>query len=284
MYLGFTIFQIINGAQTIGSLRAAGNLDPACEVILRITEGASVKNEKGFNADIIRYNNTQNVVRASDFRSNDKIHLWLERKFNELKARGAVEAPLRYVRKRSYQRVREAYPIKLEELAKIRFAYYYEPTRCVADPRSLWTNLEDGGFYEQVFGVHGVLHDLWNEEVFSETLFAVIVYVEVMNVIAKLTKQDRSKYYFLQRLRYWAIALSGIHIKLKKIDFRELLAARTSFDKWFEEFWHDIFRDLVSAYTRAQADKIANFALARNESRWAQVRQQVDLVLGAQLN
>ena len=114
----FHHFQVINGAQTIGSLRAAGDLDPACEVILRITEGASVKTEKGFNADIIRYNNTQNVVRASDFRANDKIQLWLEDRFNNLKARGAVKFPFRYVRKRSFHRVREAYPIKLEELAK----------------------------------------------------------------------------------------------------------------------------------------------------------------------
>ncbi len=156
----FHHFQVINGAQTIGSLNAAGNLDPACEVILRITEGASVKTEKGFNADIIRYNNTQNVVRASDFRANDKIQLWLEDRFNHLKARGAIKYPLRYVRKRSFHRVREAYPIKLEELAKIRYSYLYEPTRCVADPRSLWTTHEDGGFYEHAFGVAGELQEL----------------------------------------------------------------------------------------------------------------------------
>jgi hypothetical protein len=280
----FHKFQVINGAQTIGSLRAAGKLDPACEVILRITEGASVKTEKGFNADIIRYNNTQNVVRASDFRSNDKMHLWLERRFNELKARGAIKFPLRYVRKRSYHRVREAYPIKLEELAKVRFSYIYEPTRCIADPRSLWTNSEDGGFDEQAFGVAGELQESWNEEVFGETLFAVIVFIEIMDRIKKLTKQDRTKYYFLQRLRYWAVALSSLHIKLRKADFHELLLTKVNFDKWFEEFWRDIFRDLVSAYTMAQTDKITNFALARNETRWAQVKQQVDLVLGAQSN
>jgi AIPR protein len=53
----FHNFQIINGAQTVGSLSAVRDLSSECEVLLRITEGASVKTEKGFNADIIRFNN-----------------------------------------------------------------------------------------------------------------------------------------------------------------------------------------------------------------------------------
>jgi hypothetical protein len=86
----FDNFQIINGAQTVGSLAQIPHLGPKCEVVLRITEGISVKTEKGFNADIILYNNTQNVVRASDFRSNDNIQLWLEDRFAKIKARGAL--------------------------------------------------------------------------------------------------------------------------------------------------------------------------------------------------
>jgi hypothetical protein len=49
-------------------------------VLLRITEGESVKTEKGFNADVIRFNNTQNIIKSSDFRSNDPIQLWLEKR------------------------------------------------------------------------------------------------------------------------------------------------------------------------------------------------------------
>jgi AIPR protein len=130
----FDHFQIINGAQTVGSLAQISPLSSKCEVILRITEGASVKTEKGFNANIILYNNTQNVVRASDFRSNDGIQLWLDDRFAKVKARGAISEPIRYVRKRSFRRVRGAAALKFEELAKIRYAYYYEPTQCVADP------------------------------------------------------------------------------------------------------------------------------------------------------
>ena len=70
-------FQIINGAQTVGALSTVPQLSADVEVLLRVTKAGSVKTEKGFNADIIRYNNTQNVVKLSDFRSNDQfIYGW----------------------------------------------------------------------------------------------------------------------------------------------------------------------------------------------------------------
>jgi AIPR protein len=89
-------FQVINGAQTIGALKFAKEVSSDTEVLLRITEGESVKTEKGFNADVIRFNNTQNIVKSSDFRSNDPIQLWLERHFSEHRPRGAQERRIIY--------------------------------------------------------------------------------------------------------------------------------------------------------------------------------------------
>ncbi|MDZ4056598.1 MAG: AIPR family protein, partial [Polynucleobacter sp.] len=279
----FDNFQIINGAQTVGSLAQIASLDSKCEVVLRITEGISVKTEKGFNADIILYNNTQNVVRASDFRSNDSIQLWLEDRFSRTKARGAVTEPLRYVRKRSHKRVRGAWPVKFEELAKIRYAYFYEPTQCVADPRSLWTAKEDGGFYERAFGIDGELRDIWTDDEFDETLFAIVTFFSIMYKIKLHIKQDKANYFFLQRLRFWALSLAHLHIRAKKIHFEELLASEKKFEDWFAGFWRDIFRDLVQAFKAAQESKISNFALARNETRWNTTKETVELVLRADL-
>ena len=62
--------QIINGAQTVGAL-AKAPANPALEVLFRLTKTASVKTEKGMNIDIIRYNNSQNIIKTSDFHSND---------------------------------------------------------------------------------------------------------------------------------------------------------------------------------------------------------------------
>jgi len=279
----FDNFQIINGAQTVGSLAQIPNLDQRCEVVLRITEGVSVKTEKGFNADIILYNNTQNVVRASDFRANDNIQLWLEDRCSKSKARAALTQPIRYVRKRSYKRVRGAMAVKFEDLAKIRYAFYYEPTQCVSDPRSLWTTKEDGGLYERAFGIEGVLRDSWSDEQFNETVFAIISFFSIMDKIKAHIKQDKTSYYFLQRLRFWALSLVCIHIEKKKFKIADLMASRKKYDDWFSGFWRDIFRDLVQASKDAQESKISNFALARNETRWNKTKNTVELVLGADL-
>jgi hypothetical protein len=96
-------FQVINGAQTIGALKSAKEVSSDTEVLLRITEGESVKTEKGFNADVIRFNNTQNIIKSSDFRSNDPIQVWLEKRFSNLRPRGAQEKRFAYVRKRTFR-------------------------------------------------------------------------------------------------------------------------------------------------------------------------------------
>ena len=80
-------FQIINGAQTVGSL-AKSSTTADCYVLLRVTEGESVSTEKGFNASIIKYKNTQNIVKASDFRSNDPIQQWLEARCRKQRTAG----------------------------------------------------------------------------------------------------------------------------------------------------------------------------------------------------
>jgi hypothetical protein len=266
-------FQIINGAQTVGSLASVRNLSSNCEVLLRITVGASVSTEKGINADIIRYNNTQNVVKSSDFRSNDKIQLWIEKRFAELKPRGAIREPIRYVRKRTIRRVRAAIPLKLEELAKIRYAFYFEPTRCIADPRSLWTLLEDDGHYEYAFGRDGDAVDFWTETEFENALFAVTTYFAILAKTKDLIKRDKAEFHFLQRLRFWGVSLAAVHIDEKKLAVRELLQSEAAFKSWFDDFWKASFLIYGSAHDQAQSDKISNFALARNESRWAQVRK-----------
>jgi hypothetical protein len=164
-------FQIINGAQTVGALSVAPQLSPDVEVLLRVSKAGSVKTEKGFNADVIRYNNTQNVVRVSDFRSNDPIHLWLEIKLAEQRPRGAQDQKFIYERKRSFKRHPGAYVVTLEEVAKLRYAFFVEPTRSVGDPKSLWTHAQDGGVYEQAFGINGEFPTFWPQDVYEEMLF-----------------------------------------------------------------------------------------------------------------
>jgi hypothetical protein len=278
----FYSFQVINGAQTIGSLAAVRDLSSECEVLIRITESGSVKTEKGFNADIIRFNNTQNVIKSSDFRSNDKIQLWLEDRFNKLRPRGAIERPIKYIRKRSFHRVKAATALKFEELAKIRFAFLHEPTRCVADPRSLWTLGEDGGYYEQSFGLGGgEIVDVWNDETFNQAVLAVLVFLELMDRIKNLITQNKSEFYFLQRLRFWGVSLFKEYISAKSILLEDLLVSRTKFDECMDVFWKALIQNLIIAHQGAVRDNISNFALVRNDSRWSETKKTFLLMVKA---
>jgi hypothetical protein len=267
-------FQIINGAQTVGALSAAkSNSD--IEVLLRVTEGLSIKTDRGFNADIIKYNNTQNVVKSSDFRSNDKIQTWLENKFKNLRARGAV-TKLAYIRKRTNRRSPGSYVVRLEDFAKIRYAFNVEPTRAVGDPKSLWTMEADGGVYEQAFGVDGELRDFLTEDEFSRSLLGIMLYKAVEEKIAEAMKRDKG-FVFLRRLRFFALSLGTIYIDVKypNKSAAELLGSQSEFKKMFEEFWLLAVRELNDVHYQAtETDKITGFALVRSEQRWKALKDK----------
>lgn len=267
-------FQVINGAQTIGSL-AKSKTTSDCLVSLRVTEGESVSTEKGFNAHIIKYNNTQNIVKASDFRSNDDIQLWLEAKFKTLRATKAI-SKIEYRRKRSGRRVPTGVAaLTLEELAKIRFAWLYEPTRCVGDPRSLWTLTDDGGFYERAFGVNGTIEVAWSDKTFVESVVAVAFYKEIERVVEKAKKKDK-KFVFLRRLRFFALGLASVYLATKEIDGAHLVTARHGgFREAFDEFWKHAVRELNSLHYDFVTESGGTlFALTRSESKWRSIRSK----------
>ncbi|HLG35582.1 MAG TPA: AIPR family protein [Bacteroidia bacterium] len=96
-------FQIINGAQTattIGKYSEEENLKQV-RVLLRITKAEDYKKEKGLNKNIITYNNSQTVIKASDFRSNDEIQIFLENQLSDFMFHGARPfKKVKYLRKR----------------------------------------------------------------------------------------------------------------------------------------------------------------------------------------
>ena len=72
--LKITKLQIVNGAQTIGAIRngRSENLKDVL-VLVKLTAVKHASRERGIAATLIKTNNTQNTLRAPDFRSNDKI-------------------------------------------------------------------------------------------------------------------------------------------------------------------------------------------------------------------
>ena len=251
---------------------------------MRITEGESVSTEKGFNAEVIRFNNTQNIIKSSDFRSNDSIQLWLERKFQELRPTGAMGRRIAYARKRSYRRPQNAEVLRLEDLAKIRFTWLEEPTRAVADPKSLWAFQADGGVYETAFGIDGTQTDFWSEPIFRTCLIAVIAYFRIEQQVQETVKRDRQKFLFLRRLRFYALALFAMYCNIRGLTVEELLKSKAKFEEIFSDFWKDALRELISAHIDAQRDKITAFALARNDARWANIKEKFTAYVSATLD
>src|SRR5262249_36221870 len=110
--------QIVNGAQMPGDLKLADSEKASdAKVLVKLTAVKHSTRERGIAAALIKTNNTQNTLRVPDFRSNDKIQLWLDDEFKNTKARGEM-AQIAYGRKRPYPRSTSAQQvIKLQDLA-----------------------------------------------------------------------------------------------------------------------------------------------------------------------
>lgn len=148
--------QIINGAQTIRSLSKAARFQDQraglanAKVLVRITEAPKQYGAEGrFRNEIVRFNNTQNIIKASDFRSNDPVQIDLKKHFSSYKRNGR---PVQYVPKRTDPvDVRASEVIGLEEFAKVIYSFLYDPVSFSARTSYLFDDTEVGG-YRNVFG------------------------------------------------------------------------------------------------------------------------------------
>ena len=141
--------QIINGAQTVKALaRAAieGMLSAELKVLLRITEiRQGYGPDANFAQQITRFNNTQNVIKVSDFRSNDPVQNDLRRKFDYARFGKKVE----YLPKRTDKRKSGSIPIRLEEFAKVVYSFLFDPISFSGSTSYLF---DESGGYAKVFG------------------------------------------------------------------------------------------------------------------------------------
>lgn len=142
---------IINGAQTIRSLSKAQVKDnqPLQEVrvLLRVM-GFSLGKDTDFLSDATRFNNTQNAIKVSDFRSNDPFQKELNRRFSGISRHGK---PYIYKNKRSREPVANRTPVTMEDFAKTIFAFRYGPDDMFGGTRYLFDVSAKGG-YTKVFG------------------------------------------------------------------------------------------------------------------------------------
>jgi hypothetical protein len=144
-------FSIINGAQTVRSLTKAQVKDNRplrdVRVLLRVMN-FSLGSDSEFLSDATRFNNTQNSVKISDFRSNDPVQKNLHRRFADLNRSGK---PYLYKNKRSRESAGTKIPIGMEDFAKTIHAFRYGPDDMFGGTRFLFDVSPKGG-YSKVFG------------------------------------------------------------------------------------------------------------------------------------
>ena len=149
--------QVINGAQTVKALvRAGGNEkdnpwkgksgDPL--VLIRITEALNYGRDGSFREEVIKYNNTQNLIKNSDFRSNDPIQNDLKKRFSDIVRFGKH---VEYIPKRTDKIKPNSEPIRIEEFAKVVYSYLGDPIKFSGSTSFLFDESENGG-YKQIFG------------------------------------------------------------------------------------------------------------------------------------
>src|SRR5262249_58241660 len=148
---------------------------------------------------------------------------------------------------------------------------------------SLWTLKEDGGSYESAFGVNGELAEVWSESDFETALFAIIVFLKVMERPKAYIKKDKDEFFFLQRLRFWAVSLARAHIDTNQLKVSALLHSDAEFNKWFDQFWKLAMQVFIPAHDNASNADISTFALVRNEMRWLQTKRSFVTLLKAEI-
>lgn len=270
-------FQIINGAQTVGTI---GKTSPSqeAEVLFRVTRTQSVKTDKGINANIIRFNNTQNAIKVSDFRANDAIQTWLGRSFSEQGNKGALPN-IGYQPKRGGKRTKPGTRgLRLEELAKIRYSYFHEPTLVHSSPKDLWTPRSDGGKYHLAFGVGGELLDVWSREEFERTLTAIALAFHIEDAVKKDAKENPDLK-FLVRLRFHMLALGGLYVRGQQEWMKQesTVAMGARFKDLWSAFWPEARRVLIDLWSEADERKVTMFSFVRGTDRWSQIRRRFAL-------
>lgn len=243
-------FQIINGAQTVGALRAIED-NPKLEILMRITETQAVGTEKGINEKIIKYNNTQNKITLSDFRSNDKIQLDLLSKFkvNTYNVLGKIN----YIRKRGDKMLRKGtLNLKLEELAKIRYSYLEEPCSPISKSKDLYKTGE-GGLYKKSFGISSVIENIISDQQFLSSFLLPTVFYEDILERCKAEAKKKEENRFLKRFRFHFLyfyrkIMKELEKNDLKISVKKLVDDKDYLKKFTEPLYGRIVERIIDLY------------------------------------
>ena len=136
---------IVNGGQTTGALGSLDASESSATASARVITRFVKCTNTAVLGDIVKYNNTQNKVEATDFRSTDAVQDRLRREFEEM-----PEADYRGGRRGgatdAIQRVKTLLPDS--SVAQSLAAFHGEPNLAYNETRSIWDN---DAVYSRIF-------------------------------------------------------------------------------------------------------------------------------------
>ncbi len=256
-------FQVVNGAQTVSALaRSVGSgsavKKPTNAVVLfRLIETGEQLSRKSDLADnITRYQNTQNVVRESDFFSNEPFQLWLSKNLPEQLSNKGIIPGFYYQHKRGFKpSSKTGESITIEKLAQLRHAIYHGPAVSYNSPRLFWDSSEP--HYWQAFGSKGSPCSIWSQDEMSEIGWAIAVNIFIGRIAKDLKstsrkdgiKSDEATYlaYLSRYVTSVVFKITSILISQKKCPkFAELIANRTTYNTYCEPILTEVRKLLIA--------------------------------------
>lgn len=165
---------IVNGAQTTGSIASSEAPDfTRIKVLTRFVQ----YHDKSIIENIIKYNNTQNYIAVSDFRSNDDIQKRLREEFNLISnyeytgaRRGSVEDIIK----------RPPNLIPTDTAAQALASFHQEPNVAYNEKKNIWIS-------DRIYSRYFSEHTSANHIVFTVSLLKA---VENLKSNLKLKKED----------------------------------------------------------------------------------------------
>jgi len=291
-------FQIINGAQTTSTIGRFKNVDKLqkVRVLLRITKAEDYKKEKGLNKNIITYNNSQSIIKAADFRSNDEIQVFLEKKLPNFLYKGVIPyQSVKYQRKRlKVDKRKDVLLINIDTLARVLYAFDHEPVLIFKGTKYLFDTDENAGKYWTVFGENNQEVEFFDEKRLNKTIALYFIWTKIEQLLKEESRKLKSlqqestieyqallpKWHFLWSYGYILTSYYSDDIDkiYKRIANGKIFEKSESFiDVWFKRIHSNIGKTIEQQYKSEGDDEIQGFNLKnwlRNTSDFEKLKKE----------
>lgn len=208
-------FQIVNGAQTLTTLaKQPDEVDLSqVKVLLKIVKAdkyTTGDRDNSLASNIVKNNNSQTVIKAIDFRSNDLIQIDIDKKVKDNKLKYPLDYPMSqlvaYKRKRRLNEAKYK-TITMENIAKTYYSMFINPCDIYLSSKKLW-DISETGYYYKIFGCNGEKADSITDEEFYKLFASYYIYTyidgKIKTILTNISKEDYPPYYFKYHI-IWGI-------------------------------------------------------------------------------